>query len=346
MIFEIAYQRRIPMSPTNDPDAPTPHLADSALYSENVFAHGHTSVWGSWWQQNANGSSCWGYACCKGLVKSELCSLSQAACGKTDTDGGAGAQFQLARGNESDDEIPIKLTAELQRRSEYDGPTSAFSRQVITWLLKQWDISLCAFAPPASTGFAQHPIFSSRPELHKAEVGLQPLLDLLQRAERRLSRMKRLGISTVKVLTERDDWDCPHCHYRNHGDRITCRKCKRDDADYVEPDEFPKFEELILEKVGRVLELIADQDYRAATEAFLALTIGTTRWSSDISGLMAGHAPTRKARAAQGHMLRQAAELAPKDSEEGKIYLNCLKRLITLAQLLRPNSDVTKNVSM
>eukprot|EP00403_Amphidinium_massartii_P025078 CAMPEP_0178394470 /NCGR_PEP_ID=MMETSP0689_2-20121128/12722_1 /TAXON_ID=160604 /ORGANISM="Amphidinium massartii, Strain CS-259" /LENGTH=320 /DNA_ID=CAMNT_0020015099 /DNA_START=79 /DNA_END=1037 /DNA_ORIENTATION=+ len=49
------------------------HLAESALYAEDRFCRGHTSVWGSYF--NVEKKS-WGYACCRQLQKEETCSLA------------------------------------------------------------------------------------------------------------------------------------------------------------------------------------------------------------------------------------------------------------------------------
>merc|ERR1719421_1726500 len=48
-------------------------LTQSSLYKEDVLPHGHTSVWGSFYDKK---TSCWGYACCMSTVKDEPCSLS------------------------------------------------------------------------------------------------------------------------------------------------------------------------------------------------------------------------------------------------------------------------------
>eukprot|EP00927_Polykrikos_kofoidii_P051004 TRINITY_DN44821_c0_g1_i1.p1 TRINITY_DN44821_c0_g1~~TRINITY_DN44821_c0_g1_i1.p1 ORF type:complete len:323 (-),score=32.50 TRINITY_DN44821_c0_g1_i1:417-1385(-) len=314
------------------------HLVESTLYKEDDYAFGHTAVWGSLWEAFADGGSGagrWGYKCCSGFVRELRCPNSAAP--------PEPAQNHYPPG---DDAAPLEeMPDELQRQESFDGSPGAYVQHVISWLLRAWRTKLTAGDPT----IAADALFCQKSELQKAEESLQPLQELVFRVETRLRRAKRFGHGlgmAPTVATERDDWECPHCRYTNRGHRIVCRKCKKADDNYVEPDEFPKFEQIILEKVEKITVLIAAQDFAGANESFLALTLGHARWRSDIMGLtgMTG-APTRKARAAQGHMRRQRAEMAPMDSEEGQLYLASLKRLITLAQLLRPNlEDSSRNI--
>eukprot|EP00933_Yihiella_yeosuensis_P050341 TRINITY_DN48140_c0_g1_i1.p1 TRINITY_DN48140_c0_g1~~TRINITY_DN48140_c0_g1_i1.p1 ORF type:complete len:316 (+),score=51.02 TRINITY_DN48140_c0_g1_i1:46-993(+) len=313
----------------------TPHLAESTLHKEDVLALGHKAVWGSFWEPlpESGASGRWGYACCKTLDRRTPCPH---------------AAFDASNTQDSVEDEEDKLCEvefeELLTREAFNGPLSAFVRHVVLWLLREWRRSIDAQRPEVT----KHSLFREPSELQKATSDLEPLLALLVRVERRIAKEKRMGISGApKVLTERDDWECPHCKYMNIGERTQCRKCKRDDENYVEPDEFPKFEEQILQKVSKVVELAATREYTASTEAFLDLTIGNGRWNSDVMALTGGgHAPTRKARSARDHMKRQAAAMAPMDSDEGKSYLRSLKRLVTLAQLLRPSPEASKNVHL
>ena len=38
-------------------------------YPEDVFINDHTSVWGSWWNENLG----WGYTCCHNTIKASMC---------------------------------------------------------------------------------------------------------------------------------------------------------------------------------------------------------------------------------------------------------------------------------
>mmetsp|Transcript_50471 Transcript_50471/g.156149 ORF Transcript_50471/g.156149 Transcript_50471/m.156149 type:complete len:309 (+) Transcript_50471:260-1186(+) len=221
-------------------------------------------------------------------------------------------------------------------------PKGAFVGHVVRCLLQEWRARLAARDPELLAAT----LFRGAGDVDKAEVALKPLLQLLQRVDTRLRREKLNGMSSKpKVLTEREDWECPHCKYQNRGERIDCRKCKKPDETYEEPDEFPRFEQLLLDKVERVAALVAARDYPAASETYLEMTIGSARWRTELFGLTGDHgAPTRKARTAQGHMRRQAAEMSPMDTEEGRLYLLWLKRLLTLAQILRPSDDPSRNV--
>eukprot|EP00930_Biecheleria_cincta_P098138 TRINITY_DN89823_c0_g1_i1.p1 TRINITY_DN89823_c0_g1~~TRINITY_DN89823_c0_g1_i1.p1 ORF type:complete len:308 (-),score=57.12 TRINITY_DN89823_c0_g1_i1:30-953(-) len=299
------------------------HLSVSSLYKEDSLELGHSSVWGSFWDASAGGS--WGYACCKILQRRSPCPLAP----QTDS---------KACDVSKKPDKPPEADAEMQllRSSECFDDRAAFACHTVRWLLKEWGLRLRSSDPQ----LAGDELFGLSAQLCKAEQALEPLLQLLPRAQARLRKAQ----SAPKVLCERDDWQCPHCAYQNYGERITCRKCKRDDDLYKEPEEFPKVEQLLFEKVVQLLEFVVARDYKAATETFLELSIGHGRWNSEISGLTTSGAPTRKARAAQDHMRRQAAAMAPMDSPKAKLYLQWLKRLVTLAQLFLPNDDSSKNV--
>jgi pre-mRNA-processing factor SLU7 len=44
-------------------------LAAKSKYPENVYINDHTSVWGSWWNEDLG----WGYACCHNNIKMSMC---------------------------------------------------------------------------------------------------------------------------------------------------------------------------------------------------------------------------------------------------------------------------------
>jgi len=58
-------------SPTAGTD-PAPRLLESALYKENVFIHGHSTVWGSYYDKETKR---WGYQCCKNMEKNGECAV-------------------------------------------------------------------------------------------------------------------------------------------------------------------------------------------------------------------------------------------------------------------------------
>ncbi|CAK0850199.1 unnamed protein product [Prorocentrum cordatum] len=308
------------------------HLVESTVYREDVLDLGHSAVWGSLWEAlpEGNGAGRWGYACCRSWERHAMCPAAKAPLEKCVDNVRAASR------------LPEPVV--LQQWEEFEGSKTAFVRHVIQWLLQEWRLKLAERDPRITADI----IFREASEVHNAEEGIRPLLDLITRAETRdrRSKLKKVpGTPKHGCTSQREDWDCPSCKYRNRGDRIECRKCKKEDPDYVIPDEFPKLERELLEKVGQIVTLAAAQDYAAATELFFALTIGSARWSSDIASLSTGTAPSRKTLAAQGHMQRQAAEMAPLTSIEGRAYLNSLKRLINLAQILRPSDDPLKNMA-
>mmetsp|Transcript_152813 Transcript_152813/g.490174 ORF Transcript_152813/g.490174 Transcript_152813/m.490174 type:complete len:340 (+) Transcript_152813:113-1132(+) len=332
------------------------HLEASTLYKEDIVHLGHSAVWGSLWESSAvdaqdSGSPAakslalagaqaseeqvdrcipgrWGYLCCRSFDRNTLCSANpQASVGGND-------------GHQQASSLKSEVADPPQWES-FDGSQNAFARLWVVWQLQAWR-RLLAARDPTLLGDA---LFGRPAEADKAEEGLRPLLALLERVETRANPWRKRGRAAPKVLTERDDWSCPNCGYQNIGMRLQCRKCKRDDEDFMEPDEFPEFEQLVSEKVGQMVVQAAAQEHMAATSTFLELTIGHGRWRTDISGVTGGvGAPSRKSRAAQGHMMRQNAALAPMDSEEGKAYLMSLKRLLALAQLLHPHPDAVKNL--
>lgn len=55
-----------------DPKIP---LAKSTLYNDDVLVKGHTSVWGSLWENapEGKGAGRWGYACCQGSLRKLPC---------------------------------------------------------------------------------------------------------------------------------------------------------------------------------------------------------------------------------------------------------------------------------
>mmetsp|Transcript_1437 Transcript_1437/g.4226 ORF Transcript_1437/g.4226 Transcript_1437/m.4226 type:complete len:321 (-) Transcript_1437:52-1014(-) len=315
-----------------------PRLAESSLYREDVLVSGHSAVWGSLWEPGPDRTGRWGYACCRGFERSASCPNSAVAAAASaataDTREGEGGQGQ--GGDVGEGASPA---LDLMSRDAFDGSPGSFVEYAVGWLLREWRSRLSNRDPQ----LLADPLFCQAAELERVEAGLRPLLRTLPRWD---ARRRRGSYSCKpKVLTERDDWECPHCSYKNNGERVACRKCKRPDEHYVEPDEFPQLEQVILEQVEKLVALTAAQEYIAAAEAFLEITLGRVRWRSDVMGLTGGpEAPSRKARAAQGHMQRQNAALAPLDLPEVQTYLHSLKRLITLAQTLRPNADASKNV--
>ncbi|XP_019191696.1 PREDICTED: pre-mRNA-splicing factor SLU7-like [Ipomoea nil] len=47
-------------------------LLPTSKYEEDVYINNHTSVWGSWWKENA-----WGYKCCKQTIRNTYCTLGR-----------------------------------------------------------------------------------------------------------------------------------------------------------------------------------------------------------------------------------------------------------------------------
>lgn len=308
-------------------------LAESTLHKENMLENGHSAVWGSFWEPlpNIAGSpGRWGYACCRMCMRHARCPLAPPEKRQPET-------ILAEKQKHECREFPV--------HSAFAGSPVAFADNIIKWLLREWRLRLvdCDCCEKcASPEFTVHELFRNPSELERAEREARPLLQLLPHAEARARKVK----SKVQILGEREDWHCSHCQYLNIGDRVQCRKCKRDDEYFQEPDEFPQFEATLAKSVGRIAIMIGEREYLAASEAFLELSVGHGRWHSDtLAGnpVGVGGAPTRKARAAQGHMRRQAEALAPLDSMEISRSLTCFKRLITLAQLFCGNTDLSKN---
>lgn len=68
----IEQQEQASLTSASATSAPSKPLAKS-VYREDVHAHGHESVWGSWFCREAQR---WGFTCCKGLKRKERCPLA------------------------------------------------------------------------------------------------------------------------------------------------------------------------------------------------------------------------------------------------------------------------------
>lgn len=107
----------------------------------------------------------------------------------------------------------------------------------------------------------------------------------------------------------------------------------------------------VLAKVERVCCGMLGREYTEANQAYLDLAIGNKAWHSEVPTLMEGGMDglTGKDRGQMWKQARTAQRLNAQrvktsmDNEEVRSHVVALRRLITVAQAIRPNADPSKN---
>lgn len=196
-----------------DTDQPERRFAESALYSEGCLVNGHAAIWGSWYDASRHR---WGYACCRGVEKTAVCSAVSAAggCGEGDASASAkpcrmNGQVAVSRATDSaGSELHLEVIpaadgmappgqraaglAGLPSRAESRGPEDF----VLGWaraVLEEWHAGLQS----GDTRLVSNPRFGTPEQLAETERDLAPLLRILESCSSALYRGEGVRVWSV-----------------------------------------------------------------------------------------------------------------------------------------------------
>eukprot|EP00747_Dinoflagellata_sp_TGD_P008620 gnl/TRDRNA2_/TRDRNA2_118243_c1_seq1.p1 gnl/TRDRNA2_/TRDRNA2_118243_c1~~gnl/TRDRNA2_/TRDRNA2_118243_c1_seq1.p1 ORF type:complete len:154 (-),score=24.21 gnl/TRDRNA2_/TRDRNA2_118243_c1_seq1:8-409(-) len=88
----------------------------------------------------------------------------------------------------------------------------------------------------------------------------------------------------------------------------------------------------------RITSLVLEREYKAANQAYIELTVGKGTWHNSMKVCITGCA--KQPRGGM-HTVKKGTSFL--DTEGAKEYMFCLKRLVALSQLIRPNDDISKH---
>lgn len=284
-------------------------LNESTLWKEDVLASGHSSVWGSWYDSKAKS---WGYACCRSLHRDRPCTTVEAAepgaaSGEdaSSSDGEAGRLAKMEEANK-----PFErgdLPAELlPRESVGGGDPAAFIDHFVRFCIGAWRREHAA----GFQGFGdmERAAFQGS-SLQTTERAITPLLRRLKRGE----SLER---------GEKEEW---------HG---TCRETRTSmDGQLV-------LETSVLDQIHHIVTMAVERQYTEAHAAYIKLTLGNKKWNS--TTVM--HIPACQMKGAREYR-RNRDSLNTYDVDPvSQKYMHALRKLVQLAQCIRPNDDQSKNV--
>lgn len=324
-------------------------LSESVLYQENVFEFGHASVWGSWFDSQAGR---WGYACCRGLERRGECNLGVAR----PMHDARGIVCRRPTAAQHDTIVAAAGAAGVQPRSSFVDPV----RFVIHWIaamLMEWRESLRTGRPEVLA----HPRFGTEELLAEAERTMTPLLSALEACAPSFSRGEPVHIwsdsyrkwvkdgNVLEVLSDETVMSGGSADGRAlPAGSVFVAFGANEARKWIRPDQVghllrkarsTELSKDTLEKLEKISALAAEREYQAANEVYVELTVGHGKWHGDLSVKgMTGCAKAPR----NGFMVKKdvAGFL---DSEAAKDYMFCLKRLVALAQLIRPNTDLSKH---
>mmetsp|Transcript_89697 Transcript_89697/g.280734 ORF Transcript_89697/g.280734 Transcript_89697/m.280734 type:complete len:634 (-) Transcript_89697:190-2091(-) len=328
-------------------------LAESVLYREDALQYGHSEVWGSWFDM---ASQRWGYRCCRGMLRDEPCSSEQSHAsepkpigasegpgGPTGADNPAGSMGPGVEG--------------LQPREQFAEAVDF----VVHWVravLHDWRDALRRGVPEV----AAHERFGTWERLGEAERAVVPLLRLLEACSMGFSLNEAVQVWSVgnnkwmngtvlEVLSSEAVVSTGRTSSNGSlmpagsvlvsfsgGDSRKWVSAPSASTVLRKPSRVSLAKQAI-EKLESIATLSTEREYHAANQAYIELTLGHGRWHGDlsISGLTGSNKAPRngfKVKRDQSNFL---------DTEEAKVYMFCLKRLVSFLQLIRPNSDVSKH---
>ncbi|CAE8613123.1 unnamed protein product [Polarella glacialis] len=317
-------------------------FAQSALYQENRLQHGHSQVWGSWFD---NSQQRWGYGCCRSVERAERCALA----------GDASAEVHPTA--DAVDAVSTESLEELPPRSSFSEP-EIFVVRWVRAVLHEWRQRL---EDQSGTALALGKRFASAAQLEEAERAIAPLIQLLEANSASFWRGEAVHIWSVghkRWMTEAKVSQVVKANAVNGDSRhpagsVLVAFAQDEDSErkgrkWVTP---PHFETLLrkahkadlsqeaIDKLARISELALEREYSAANQAYIELTVGSGKWHGSLSvkGM------TGCAKAPRGGFQVKRDQVSFLETEEAVAYMFCLKRLVAFCQLLRPNTDVSKH---
>merc|ERR1712154_500311 len=107
----------------------------------------------------------------------------------------------------------------------------------------------------------------------------------------------------------------------------------------------------VLDKIERMCCEILSREYTQANQVYMQLAIGNRAWIMEVPTLLEGGMAGASGKE-RGNFFKQArmaskinasAGVNVMDDGEVRQHIVALKRLLTVAQVIRPNSDIAKN---
>lgn len=290
------------------------HLLESALYKENVFEHGHRSVWGSWYDSE---KKMWGYACCRTVKKG-------AECPKKDEFEAEPEGFTLPRQADSDDcSEPTSRSDSEEKKGESDAldwsnppaelrPRAEFKKRqdyvehFVRYVIGAWQRAEDGNFP----GFVEMDKARFRGALKETVDGVTPLLRRIKKGVK-LERGERKGWSN-KCRETRTSMEGKHVQELD-----------------------------ILESMDKMASTCANREYKLAHETYMKLTLGNKMWNSTV----VAHVAACTMKGAREYR-RNRDSLNTYDSDPvSQRYMHAMKKLCSFMQCIRPNNDDhSKNV--
>eukprot|EP00927_Polykrikos_kofoidii_P078509 TRINITY_DN75323_c0_g1_i1.p1 TRINITY_DN75323_c0_g1~~TRINITY_DN75323_c0_g1_i1.p1 ORF type:complete len:372 (-),score=54.97 TRINITY_DN75323_c0_g1_i1:93-1076(-) len=291
------------------------HFTESTLWSEGVVQHGHRAVWGSWYDREAKR---WGYACCHGLHRDEVCTAAppeseSAVPGKAV----ASSEEDLSESSEDSEMIRAKSSEtapidwakdapqELKSREEV-GSASAYVNHFVRFAIASWRQA----QERGFSGLNDMERLKFQDSLGITEEALTPLLNRLRKG----------------VKLERGE---------SAENRSKCRETRTSmEGKFLR-------ESNVLELLDRMATKAYERSYKDAHAAYMKLALGNKTWNSTV----VCHVPACTMKGAREYR-RNRDSLNTYDMDPvSQKYMHAMKKIVQFVQCIRPNTDDhSKNV--
>lgn len=287
-------------------EAPEPfrRLNESTLWKESQEAFGHREVWGSWYNKETNQ---WGYACCKGMLRAELCTAPKSpdaspevAEMSSDGDTSPDEEEEMAKKLRIDwSDAPPKLLPH-----EEIPDMGAFIEHFIRYIIGAWRRGLegdfKGFTDMDKTAFK--------------DTMLQATQDAVAPLIRRLRKGEKLD--------------------RGEGESESRSRETRTSME----GKFVK-EESVIVQINRLVEFAATQEYAQAHGCYMRMAFGNKMWNSTI----VQHVSACTNKGAREYRRNRDTLNTYDNDPVSQAYMHALKKLVNFAQSIHPNADMSKN---
>mmetsp|Transcript_416 Transcript_416/g.1419 ORF Transcript_416/g.1419 Transcript_416/m.1419 type:complete len:347 (+) Transcript_416:109-1149(+) len=319
-------------------------LLESALYKENIFENGHSSVWGSWFDAAC---SKWGYACCHGTARAEACLASSLVSAAVVGDRRRGDI--VASGPSPYECVAGTDEANGLRSREEFADSALFIMHWIRAALQEWRKRLTSEEAKLQ-GDARFATFSSMDQLKDAERAIAPLFPILVASSSSYLRNERVHVWSQSARRWMKDGQVLEVLSE---DRTVGDSVKPGGSIYVAfgggsnwkwllPDQLEgglrkapavELRPEELELLERIAVETSKGKYAAANQAYMELSIGHGKWHESLS--VGG---TGSNKAPRGGCKVHKDRVGFLDTEEAKAYMFCVKRLIAFMELTKTST--------
>lgn len=310
----------------------TRRLEESTLWKEDVFLHGHDSVWGSWYEPEAKR---WGYSCCKSCQRDQPCPEAAARPAKASWPKEAPKEPGSDSGIEKDSETDSdENKSEMHPWAWKDFPTELQQPPTLkerTVLDKDWSLQDTYLLKNSKANYVIHFMLYTIGAWRKhQETGFQGF-DALQKDQFKSSADAEKALGPLMWRLKRKE-NLDRGEKKKDG-KVASRETRTSmESKHVQ-------EMGVLDALFRMASYAAEKDYFEANAIYMKLAFGNKMWNLTFIAHVA--ACTMKG-AREYRRNRDSLNTYDNDPVSQK-YMHGFKKIVHLLQTMAPNEDTRKN---